>query len=1293
MMMWKRISIAVAVLAAFAAAADSGLRLVSSSGRRVEFELTTDSFTLEPAPTGAALSAAGLFSLEAPGEPDLPGRIVLVGVPQQGAVRLSASPADAVRHSGVSLRPVADFAGRAAAAASVAGGTKPLAELLGVEEFRGRRVARVLVRPAQYDPTSGELSLCRRVRVTVETQADPVALARPDALDPVFEKLLVNGAQSAGWKLDPFRPDSVNFFSRFPRWCRVRTETTGVYRLTPATLRRAGFDPDLIDPTTLRLFALGTHALNGPYPDTMVEVPMHVFDNNDGRFAGADYAAFYAEAPSGWRAVDSAWEVNPFTRHSTYWLTWGAGPGRRFETVSGAGAADGRRTAAARVRLEDDILCPARSGLLWLWAYYYKASGAAPVESSFVLNLPGRDTILAVRGRLYGRYFDDGSAQYKVMVKLNGTLLDTVTITARAATPPPADFSFTNFSPAFAARPGRADTLAFDLFLEREEEIFLDWLEVDYARRLELEGAGQLEFRARDSGILDISIGGADAATFVLDVSNPFNPKRVVDGTVANGRLALRLAPGGRARYWCARPGQLRDSVLVDRRTPGNLRAPGEQADYYIICPDEFYDGAQLLVRHRDGNIAGIANARVRAARLSEIEDDYGFGWAEPGAIKRFLQAKTPAYVLLAGDATYDYRNILKLAAGPSVPAYETGYDIDPEVYGRAAKALDAWYADLEGTGNSPDLILGRLTARSPVEFRAFVDKVQRYETQPPGYWMKRFILLADDEYLGTVTRRDPIGFQHITGCEAMGRTAGDNYDLVKLYLTEWQLGDRTRAAVGLENELGRGALFWCFYGHGAGFQICHEKALEISKVRSLRAGSRQAVAFFGSCGVGRFEDTRYESIAEELARFDQGCIATVGATKATESGGNEALAGAMFGHFFTAPGDPVGVGFYIGSSTYNTLYHLFGDPATALRIPEAGPAPAVAPDTLYPGGRNIVTCPQPESAGSFGMNARELDWFRRYTSDVGTVIYTLPGYEVGRAQGDFDSALIRTSFVVPRISYPDTMPAGDGLYARQPRTGKVSLLSWNGNRAWSSLERRLPLSRDTVAKTDFGPPDIALHAGGIRLVPGDTTVVPSGFELTAVISDPSGVLLIPLADIGLTLSVGGAARTDMTPFFTYDRNSVTTGRFSYPVKLTKTRDSLTVVAADNAIDPSSPAQNRRTVTVHLRTSLDDQIRLDSCLVYPNPVTYAASPAARFTFKLTRPANVAVRIYTLAGRLVRSIPARPGWFGFNAIDWDGLDKDGRPLANGIYLYRLDARGTSGSQNLTAGHTDKLIISR
>lgn len=1274
------------------------VELIAADSRQVVFELSLDSVTVVTDSAGVALLAPGWYSLDEPGELDIPCRDVLVGIPPGARPVLAARPLLTETMADVRLRRIPAFVERTAdqpKPLTAESRTPPLAEIVAEQRFRDIRVARVRVRAARPNLPAKGIELLRRLQVTVsfrggERAPQSANTGSAPALDSALAQMLVNGNQALGWKLAPSDQDSVNFFSRSAVWVKVEIETTGIYQIRPGDLRELGLDPDAIDPATLRLYGLGRHIENGPYGDTIAEVAILVSDNGNNRFDGSDYLAFYAESPSYWQRADSLWGTNPFTTRACFWLTWGTGPGRRMAEVSGGGATSPRTTAFRRVRLERDELCPARSGLLWLWQYFYKASGPIPVDTAVVLDLPERDTILRIAGRLIGRYSGDVSVPYPLILSLNGFVLDTVTVTARAQTPPPCDFAFDSLPLLVAARPNLTDSLGFLLYPEREEELFLDYLEVDYIARLRLtRDRPFIEFSVRDSGGADFEISGAPENTVVVDATDPIAPKLIRLGTKTSRGLALRLVPSAvPARIACALPDHLRRPVL-SRQQPGTLRSPSVAADYCIICPDEFYDAAVILARYRENNVPGLPMARAQAFRLSEIYNDYAFGWEEPGAIKAFLRAKRPQYVLLAGDGTYDYRNILGLRTNPTLPPYETGIDIDPEVYGRTAKALDAWYADLDGAGSSPDLILGRITCRSAVELRLFLEKVREYESQPPGYWAKRFILLADDEYLGTVTRRDPIGFQHIFGSEAMATRATPLLDPVKIYLTEWPPGDRGRSELALRNELDRGALLWCFYGHGAGFQLNHEKTLEIAKVRNIRNGRRLPLAFFGSCGVGRFDDTRFEAIAEELVRFDQGCIATIGATKATESGGNEYLAGILFPCLMNNPSLPIGPAFYSAYTQANTLYHLFGDPATRLRMPVLGPGPIALPDTFYPGARITASCSVSAQSGWFGLAAHEANWLRNYRSDNGQQVnYVLPGYRLTELRGRFDSGLVLAEFVVPRISYPETTATGDGFYVRRPNSSRISTLTGNGDSIWSGLRGTIPFSRDTAPKTDNTPPQLRLFADRIRLVPNDTTRVPVGFELIGEASDPSGILLVPIPDLMLSLTFAGT-RTDLTPYFSYDQNSSTTGRFTYPIRLTRAVDSLTVVVSDNMVDPSSPGRNRTTQTVWLSTDLADVLRLDSCLVYPNP----GQGPTHFTFWLSRSAQVSLRIYTLSGRLVRSIPASLRPFGFNSIYWDGRDGNGTPLPNGVYLYRLSATARTASSTQSAGYTDKLIIYR
>ena len=51
--------------------------------------------------------------------------------------------------------------------------------------------------------------------------------------------------------------------------------------------------------------------------------------------------------------------------------------------------------------------------------------------------------------------------------------------------------------------------------------------------------------------------------------------------------------------------------------------------------------------------------------------------------------------------------------------------------------------------------------------------------------------------------------------------------------------------------------------------------------------------------------------------------------------------------------------------------------------------------------------------------------------------------------------------------------------------------------------------------------------------------------------------------------------------------------------------------------------------------------------------------------------RVAIRVYTVAGRLVRTLVQRTDEPGYHEARWDGTDDHGRPAASGVYLYRAE----------------------
>ncbi len=81
--------------------------------------------------------------------------------------------------------------------------------------------------------------------------------------------------------------------------------------------------------------------------------------------------------------------------------------------------------------------------------------------------------------------------------------------------------------------------------------------------------------------------------------------------------------------------------------------------------------------------------------------------------------------------------------------------------------------------------------------------------------------------------------------------------------------------------------------------------------------------------------------------------------------------------------------------------------------------------------------------------------------------------------------------------------------------------------------------------------------------------------------------------------------------------------------------------------------------------------------VFPNP----GAATRTLHFELARATDVTLEIYDVRGALVRRVASGPHAPGHHAQWWDGRDRMGRRLPNGVYLVRLAAAGQHESRKL------------
>ncbi|MDO9069766.1 MAG: FlgD immunoglobulin-like domain containing protein, partial [Deltaproteobacteria bacterium] len=93
----------------------------------------------------------------------------------------------------------------------------------------------------------------------------------------------------------------------------------------------------------------------------------------------------------------------------------------------------------------------------------------------------------------------------------------------------------------------------------------------------------------------------------------------------------------------------------------------------------------------------------------------------------------------------------------------------------------------------------------------------------------------------------------------------------------------------------------------------------------------------------------------------------------------------------------------------------------------------------------------------------------------------------------------------------------------------------------------------------------------------------------------------------------------------------------------------------------------------------------DAALLYqafPNPFSGSTTT---ISFNLPAAGNVSLKVYNVAGQVVKTVCDEQRPAGVHKITWNGTDETGNKVSNGIYLYRLVANDQS--------QTKKLIVLR
>jgi hypothetical protein len=1103
-------------------------------------------------------------------------------------------------------------------------------------------------------------------------------------------------------------------------WFKIGITGPGVYKIDIPFLNSLGVNTSSISSSAIRLYGNGGSMLpEANYfhrPDDLIENAIQVIDGGDGMLNGSDYILFYANGPHEW-VKDSVNQrflhrKNIYSDKSFYFLTIGGSGKRIMNAPLLASPVVTVTSFSERYFHELDTVNFLGSGKEW----YGEEMSSLPGRSltrSFIVNLPNTQpgSNLQLQVNCAARSVNaDSRFDIRVNNQPAGQLLIPATgggqydLFAREAMAQiiiPAAQPGNNIS--FTYVPGGLNAQGW-----------LNWFELFARKSISLSGVNQLLFRdwlSAGNSQAEFIVSNAGINTQVWEVTDPLNPRKM-QGSFTGSEFRFVNDARILREYVAFNPQDFLIPSPEGIVAAQNLHA-SLPADFIIVSFHSFLPQANAIAAlHRQRN-----NLRTIVVTTDQVFNEFSGGSPDPTALRDFVKmywdkygttADRPKYLLLFGDASFDYKNRLQQNTN-RVPAWQTSVSLDP----LGSYTSDDFFGFLDdqeninsaAVNNLLDIGIGRVPAKNPEEAKSYADKLVTYlSPQSIGPWRNNLTFIADDED----------GNLHLQDAEIITATAAAAspvFNQQKIYLDAFVQennpgGSRYPLAnQASNNQIYNGTLIWNYNGHGGPRRLAEETVLDQEMVNSWKNSLRLPLFITATCDFAPYDNPTIASLGENiLLRPQTGAIALLTTTRPVFAFSNRVM-NSNYLQFALQP-DASGVHKTLGESVRqakNYTYQTSGDIANNRKFTLLGdPALTLAFPTLQVMATKVNGLPvnQADTLSATEITSIEgeiTDWQGNFLPNFNGVVYPVvfdkPQVNTTRANDPGSQMASFQSQTIALFRGKATVAGGKFNFTfRVPRdinyqygNGKLSFYAENGTIDASGFFTNFIVGgagEDTIS--DNTGPDIRLFLNDELFVNGGITN--QGPVLIVKLADSSGINTVGTGighDIVATLDNDNNRYFILNDFFQSELNSYQQGTIRFQLPELEPGPHTLKVKAWDVLNNSAQSVLEFTVIKN------EELELSHVLNYPNPFTTNTG----FWFEHNRPGQplqVKIQIMTVTGRVVKTINRMMTMEGNRSepVDWDGRDDYGNRLGRGVYLYRLQVVSPDGNRK---EKIEKLVI--
>jgi len=747
----------------------------------------------------------------------------------------------------------------------------PECEVLDYVWLRDYYCAAIRINQYRYDWLNRNLSELKNIDIELNLKdIKPFTPAWNEShfFDKVLQDVIVNYSQANKYRgtSNYANDDSTgNWIDYNAEYVKLNIPEDGIYRITYNDLLSYGINPSSIDPLKIKIYNKG------------IEIPLFVFGETDLSFDSGDYIEFYCEknySGENYKKVVQTGEdyknyLDRYSDTTTVWLNWSGNNGKRItiQNIILSGVADTLQSHIAFKHFEKDLrlwyydsVLPRVQLPFWqenkVWTGdFVGQSGSSTV--SFTANNFVPDSPVKITARVISNAADNVSANaHRLGMGLNSlSSQDTIVF----------DFKQTvNFNSNYNSNQLLSGNNSITIYgLANDFSVFhqvlIDWVDVEFERNNVAED-DSLTIRVAEgyqNGIRIIKVGNITLpANQILVYKTKPNFKKITSVKLNDSVLVFTDTVTTGDEYYIVGENAFSKPVFIKKKEFVNLRDVSKGADDIIISNKILQNSANVYLDFIKGNY----NLRAELIFVDDIFDEFTYGYNKPEGIRDFLKyassnwiAPAPAYLLLLGDANYDYKK--KLTPAPIidrknlVPSYG-----DP--------VSDAWFTMWDTTSiNIPQMFVGRIPAENDDEVFRYLQKHQTYLNRRYDEFNKRYIFfsggdIGDPNQLAQLKSTNDFVNNNLVAPAPVG---GMGTHFYKTLSPSSNFGPYTREQ--FQNVIDSSGLIISYLGH-SGTETWDNGITETSHLRNIFEDRFPLISDYG-CSTGKFAEPDVDSFGE----------------------------------------------------------------------------------------------------------------------------------------------------------------------------------------------------------------------------------------------------------------------------------------------------------------------------------------------------------------------------------------------------------------------------------------------